>query len=267
MKLEAKELRDAVAYGVRSLLGRWVSLTDERNEDPHPEYLTTAAVAFSLGDFARKKGLAGKLRIRCEKKTNDLWLLGSLKVFMKQVSAAIRPVQKADFRSGNVDITLFDGSGFEQPFSVIENKGLLKFGADGEIYTGHRNEVVKDLKRNAAFITGLGAVDGINYSAFTFYLRDNDSSFPEHADAYKAKKKAYFEKLVDGLGLDPSLKRNVLIDTWDHGLFSSKQEAEEPDEYGQPAIDSQGTWHLLYGVISLYKPGGVVLDTARLSDQ
>ena len=94
MQLEAKDLRDAIAEGIQSLLGLSISLTDERNEDPQPEYLTTAAVAFSLGEFAKRRSLHGKLRIRCEAQTKEIWIQGRLKWFMKQVSALVKPTPK-----------------------------------------------------------------------------------------------------------------------------------------------------------------------------
>jgi len=266
MKLEAKEIRDAIAEGIESLLRRMIALNDQRNEDPRPEYLTTAAVAFALGDYVKKKSLHGLLRIRCEELTKHLWYKATIKWLFKKFPYLPRPTPNSDFRNGNVDISLFEVQGFERPFAVIENKGILKFGQDGELYADSYNEVHKDLKRNADFIVGLGAVDGVHYTAFTFYLRDEDSALTEHGDAYKAEKKRYFEKLVDGLHLDPTLKRNVLIETWDDGLLSSKEAALEEDEYGQPAIDAEGSWHLLYGIISIYQPGSVVLDGQSLSE-
>lgn len=266
MKLEAKEIRDAIAEGIKSLLGRMIALSDQRNEDPRPEYLTTAAVAFALGDYVRNKSLHGQMRIRCEELTKHLWRRATFKWLFKKFPNLPRPTPESDFRNGNVDISLFEGQGFERPFAVIENKGILKFGRDGELYAGSYNEVHKDLKRNADFIVGLGAVDGVHYTAFTFYLRDEDSALIEHGDAYIAEKKRYFENLVDGLDLDPALKRNVLIKTWDHGLFLSKEAALEEDERGQPAIDAEGSWHLLYGIISIYQPRNVVIDGQSLSE-
>jgi hypothetical protein len=59
-------------------------------------------------------------------------------------------------RKGNIDITLYRGTGFHHPFAIIENKGVLTFTQAGELYAGSASEVNKDLERNADFVKAHG---------------------------------------------------------------------------------------------------------------
>lgn len=71
MHLEATDLRDAIAGGVRSVVHRSVQMAGERSEAPPPEYLTTASLCFSLCDFAEPRKLL--LKIRTEEQTSGMW--------------------------------------------------------------------------------------------------------------------------------------------------------------------------------------------------
>ena len=264
MKFEASDLLDAIANGVKSVLPRTMELTGERGEDPRPEYLTTASVCFSLCDFARERGLQGLLRIRCEEKTSDVWGKGLVRWLLQKLQSGNKPGKEADFRDGNVDITLLSGRGFESPFAVIENKGLLHFTSEGHLYAGSRSEVVKDLKRNAAFVTGMAVAGGVQYSAFTFYLRDKLSVTKHDGRAFRAQMRRYFQRLVGELALGENLHANVHIEAFDEDLYESAEAALASEDSGAPANDMFPAWSLLYGVISIYREGDHVLDARRL---
>ena len=173
-------------------------------------------------------------------------------------------LKRESARKGNVDISLFSGSAFELPFGVIENKGVLRFNKLGDLYVGSRAEVEKDLRRNAEFVLHSAATGGVEYSAFTFYLEDDSSALEDQAREYRAGMRDYFEKEVQALGLDASLRANVWIDTLDHDLYESDEKARETDEHGAPAIDMHPPWHLVFGVISIYRVGRNVTDEELL---
>jgi hypothetical protein len=267
MEFEASDLLDAIATGIKSVLPRTMELTGERGEDPRPEYLTTASVCFSLCDFARDRGLQGVLRIRCEEKTSDVWGKGFVRWILDRLRSGMKPGKLTDFRDGNVDITLLSGHGFESPFAVIENKGLLHFTAEGQLYAGSRSEVIKDLKRNAAFVSGMAAAGGVQYSAFTFYLRDRVSVTRQDGDAVKARMRRYFQGLLEELGLGVGLRTHVRIEDFDDDLYESPEDALAPEDSGAPASDMYPAWSLLYGVISIYRAGTVVLDVRKLYEE
>lgn len=155
------------------------------------------------------------------------------------------------------------GSGFESPFAVIENKGLLHFTSDGNLYAGSRTEIVKDLKRNAAFVRGMAVVGGVQYSAFTFYLRDKLSVTTHDGLAFRAQMRRYFQRLIGELALG-DLRAHVHIDSFDEDLYESADAAMAPEDSGAPANDMFPAWSLLYGVISIYREGDRVLDAQRL---
>jgi len=274
VKVEATDLRDAIAGGIQSLLRRTIQLTGERGEDPRPEYLTTAAICFSLCDFAEAHAGCRGMRIRSEEMTSDVWGKGLVRSLMRKSSRKAKLRSKAkrrrgkrqrdSTRTGNVDITLFSGESFEHPFAVIENKGLLHFTRDGSLYAGSRAEVVKDLSRNAEFVLRLGSAAGVQYSAFTFYVRDKTSVIRTDAEAFKQRTTTRLIETVQALNLDANLRSNVLLRTFDDNLYESEEAARAPDDLGAPAHDMDPAWHLLYGIISIYRVGDEVVDEQRL---
>jgi len=275
MKLEATDLRNEIATGMCSLVDRFVQMFGERGETLRPEYLTTASICFSLCDFAARHNL--HLKIRSEEKTSDVWAKGLVKSLISRRDRDLKQKkrlkhrkslqQRNSSRNGNVDITLLTGQSFEHPFAVIENKGMLNFTNGGSLYAGSRAEVEKDLRRNAEFVLRLGSYGGVQYAAFTFYLRDSDSALTDQGMAFAKEKRCYFERLLQSLNLHPNLRTNVSVKTLDDDLYASEEEARHTDENGAPAIDMHPPWHLLYGIISIYREGDQVIDARRLLDE
>lgn len=276
MKIEAKDLRDAIATGLQSLVARFIELTGNRGEDPRPEYLTTASLCFSLVDFARKSH--PEIRIRAEEMTSKVWAATNFRRLLKKrgqrVSTQRRRKkrylmrQKNSTRNGNVDITLFDGAGFEHPFAVIENKGILTFTAAGELDAKGKDEVGKDIKRNFEFVLRSGAQGGVQFCAFTFYLRDIKSVLIAEGEAYCREKRQYFERYLNSLNLNPEIRGNVLVDTFDHDLYPSEEAARAKDNSDGPcAHEEHPPWHLAYGIITLYRTGDHIDDSQRLSEE
>lgn len=270
--IEATDLRDAIAKGVKSMVPLAIQLTSERGEAPRPEYLTTAAVSLELGAFAERFDSL-ELKIRCEEQTKVIWgklrahgLLGQRtatgrKSWLSKLVSMLRDAS----RKGNVDITLFRDGSFEKPILVVENKGLLHFMDNGELRAGSRSELKKDLDRNAEFVTEQGPAGGIEYSAFTFYLKDADSVTRADADNFLAAKRTYFEDYVRSIALPSHLRINVVVRSFDDNLYESKEAALEPGESGAPASDLDPAWHLAYGIISIYREGATIGDTRGLS--
>jgi hypothetical protein len=275
MKFEAKALRDAIGEGIKSRARLAMLLTGERREDPTPEYLTTASVCISLGDFVAELRATGQLKIHAEEMTKDVWARERAHSLLRQRNArkckqvkmrAWRKRRVNSTRNGNVDITLMHGSSFEKPFAVIENKGVLSFRNDGELGAGSDAEVRKDLIRNREFFTAQGSTGGVEYTAFTFFLRDNESCLRDQGLAFCKAKKAYFEGYLQKLNLPSYLRTQVLVDTFDDDLYEDDSAAEKPDECGAPAIDMHPPWHLAYGIISMYRVGEVISDDLHLQD-
>jgi hypothetical protein len=180
-------------------------MTSERGEVPRPEYLTTAAVSLELSNFAKDYGPL-ELKIRCEEQTKVIW--GKLRAhgLLRQRLASDRQSWVSKLQSmfrdasrrGNIDI------------AVIENKGLLQFTDAGELYAGSRVELKKDQDRNVEFVMEQGPAGGVEYSAFTFYMKDVDSVTRADADSFLAGKQTYFEDYVRGMALPSHLRVNVV---------------------------------------------------------
>lgn len=270
--IEATGLRDAIAKGVNCMVPLAIRMTSERGEVPRPEYLTTAAVSLELSNFAKDYGPL-ELKIRCEEQTKVIW--GKLRahslLHQRQASDRQSWVNKLQSmfrdasRRGNIDIALFHGS-FEKPIAVIENKGLLHFTDAGELYASSRVELKKDLDRNVEFVREQGPAGGVEYSAFTFYMKDAGSVTRADADSFLAGKKTYFEDYVRGMALPPNLRVNVVVHSFDDNLYLSNEAALEPDESGAPACDLDPAWHLAYGIISIYREGESIVNTQALHD-
>jgi hypothetical protein len=194
-----------------------IRMTSERGEVPRPEYLTTAAVSLELSNFAKDYGPL-ELKIRCEEQTKVIW--GKLRAhgLLRQRLASDRQSWVSKLQSmfrdasrrGNIDIALFRHGSFEKPIAVIENKGLLQFTDAGELYAGSRVELKKDQDRNVEFVMEQGPAGGVEYSAFTFYMKDVDSVTRADADSFLAGKQTYFEDYVRGMALPSHLRVNVV---------------------------------------------------------
>jgi hypothetical protein len=238
-------------------------MTDEIDEDIVPEYLTTAAVCYALADHIKGHGLRGLVTVRAEELTRLLW--GKF-----QLPAFLGGKRKSDLkansdRPGNVDISMaIKRSAFEQTFAVVETKGFLKFGENGDLYKHSRGEIKKDLLRNTEFIVG-HAGRGVEYSAFTFYLRDVQSVLKSDGDDYRRRMSAFFQNEAESIiGPQPGLSVVAEVGSLSENLFATNEAAMAPDENGAPAVEMQGHSHIAYGIISIFKPGEIVVNEGKL---
>lgn len=261
MQIEVADLKATIISGLKKAWYNNFVMTGERNEDITPEYLTTAAVCYAFCNHIDKNGLNGQLVIRSEEMTSVLWAKALIRVFLK-VGSKLGLKRDSDLREGNVDISISTkGNGFEQTFAVIENKGFLSFTQSGELYKGSRVELEKDLKRNAEFVAEASAHGGVEYSAFTFYLRDNQSVLKAEGKKFCQDKEKYFKSLTESTLNHSSLfSVDVEVKTLEDNLFVSAHAANHRDEHGCPAYMAEGTWHIAYGVISIYAPRKVVIQ-------
>lgn len=276
MPIEARHLRNAIAKGIKSIVRHSTQLTGERGEDPRPEYLTTAAICFSLCEFADEQRQHHAIRIRAEEMTSTVWAKTRFRSLVNgrrrrprarnRVKNKAPRRQKDSTRSGNVDITLLDGTNLEHPFAVVENKGLLKFTKADELASGSKAEFDKDIKRILEFVLRNGSDGGVQYGASTFYLRDTESVLHEHGKSFCQGKQNYLTKYTRSLGLHRDVHVNVLVDTLDHNLYETDAAAREREWDGGPeAVEMDPPWHLAFGVISVYRVGDHVADTLQLS--
>jgi hypothetical protein len=287
MKIKASDLRDAIGIGVSSVQSRLMQLTKDRGEAPHPEYLTTTTVGLHLCSHFDDRQL--NLVVRFEEPTGAIWRAGEVRALLnrkasaekehvrelraqvrnltrrgsfgwrKRLANANRRLRDAD-RAGNIDIAIFKGDGFEHPFAIVENKGVLTFADNGHLYVASKAELDKDIKRNAHYVSKHSAAGGIQFSAFTFYLKDKGSVTEADAQAYRSRMRKYFSDHLETLNLDGRIQSDVMIETWDHELAKSHQHAQELDKVGE-----LNTWHIAYGVITLYVAGDDIGDELRLS--
>jgi len=258
MPIEVVDIHNAIVKGLRVAWLNHFLMTDERDEDIKPEYLTTAAVCYAFSDFISNNSMNGLMTVRAEEKTRSLWIKTLFPLFMRIGNRF--GLRSDSERKGNVDISLARKGVnlLETPFGVIENKGFLLFTKDNELYAESMAEVKKDLKRNIEFVS-YSNDEGMEYSGFTFYLRDKNSVLESEGDNYIQCKKIYFEEVCQKLLSNcTGLNFEVEIDSLESNLFDSKTAAEEPDENGCPAYTAEGTWNILYGVISIYRTGNTV---------
>jgi hypothetical protein len=114
----------------------------------------------------------------------------------------------------------------------------------------------KDLVRNVQFVAGCLSAGGVEYSAFTFYLRDNESVLKSEGEQYCREKKSFFEaEAMRVVGDRSALLVDVEVKTLEQHLFDSAEAAYAADEEtGCPAHVAEGHWHTVYGIIGIYKP-------------
>lgn len=258
MQIDVVDIQNTIVKGLKNSWLNHFLMTDERDEDIKPEYLTSASVCYAFSDYISANSLNGQMTVRAEEQTDLLWRKTLLPMFM---SIGNKLGLKSDSsRKGNVDISLaVKGAGIlELPFGVIENKGFLCFTQSNELYSGSMKEVKKDLERNIEFVSGQNG-QGIEYSGFTFYLRDKESVLTSRGVDFCQSQKCYFENICRSLLSNcQALSFEVEIGTLEKNLFNSDNEANDLDENGCPAYIAEGTWHVLYGVISIYRVGKTV---------
>jgi hypothetical protein len=248
INLEAAEIRDAVRAGLYRAWHNHFVMTDEIDEDIVPEYLTTAAVCYALADHIKGHGLRGLVTVRAEELTRLLW--GKF-----QLPAFLGGKRKSDLkansdRPGNVDISM-----------AIKRS---EFGENGDLYKHSRGEIKKDLLRNTEFIVG-HAGRGVEYSAFTFYLRDVQSVLKSDGDDYRRRMSAFFQNEAESIiGPQPGLSVVAEVGSLSENLFATNEAAMAPDENGAPAVEMQGHSHIAYGIISIFKPGEIVVNEGKL---
>ena len=271
MAYEVQDLLEGIQKGSKEFSSHPIRI-EHPEEVPHPEYLTTSSIAFTLAEIGFQNH-ENPFTVKCEENTRRVWN-GSLVSWLVRTSRSTtkNPFKKSLLknrqrdskeRPGNIDITLLKPDGF--PFAIIETKGMLSFKQDGELYVASVSEVKKDLVRNAEYILNTGRRQGVQYSAFTFYAKDPSSVLQADARGFIQKMERYFHKFVGNLKLHPSVKVHVHIGTFDSHLYATREDAMELDQHGAPAQDMQPAWHTIFGVISLYLVGGNISD-AKLID-
>jgi hypothetical protein len=261
MQIDVVDIHGTIVNGLKKAWQNHFLMTHELDKDITPEYLTSASVCYAFSDFISKNELHGYIVVRAEAQTESLWMKALILLFMKTKSRA--GLKSNSSRNGNVDVSLaIKNSGApEIPFGVIENKGFLLFTTENDLYANSMREVKKDLDRNIEFAIGEKS-HGIEYSCFTFYLRDKKSILKNEGIKFCQSKKIYFENICKYLlSPYPTLKYEVEVKTLACNLFESNEEANEPEENGCSRHTNEGAWHIIYGAISIYREGTTVTHT------
>ena len=296
MSMEAAWLHDSIVRGVRDLSSHTNWIRPGPAKAPHPEYLTTASIAFRLSDEACKGGL--ELEVACEEQTKTVWNLGALSPWFRQArerfeyflahrrgtlsdeqkaagppAAAQRVHQPPDMRNGRVDLAVYQTSeGFGQPIAVVENKGVLRFTETRELYKAAAAELAKDVTRNLKFVQENGVLGGTQLASFTFYVEDSESSTADEALRRCGKLREAIEQKVLSVAGSTQLHYVVEVGTWDSNLAKRAAPAASPPTRVKDLLDDDSAdqeppeeyWHVAYGVVTVYRTGAGLTDVARL---
>jgi hypothetical protein len=61
---------------------------------------------------------------------------------------------------------------------------------------------------------------------------------------------------------------NVLVETLDNNLYATEADARMRDCVDGPeAQEMDPAWHLVFGIVSLYREGDKISDTLKLSEE
>jgi hypothetical protein len=272
MTYEAKDIFYGIKQGIMDFSGH-IMRFEYPEEVPHPEYLTTSSIAFALAKIGFDH--QPSFSVKCEELTRRVWNGSTFKWFMHTSrslpsdptkTAVLKNRQRdSNKRKGQIDITLSNAD--KHPFAIVETKGELIFQYDEALtlYKTSLGEMEKDLVRNAEYVLETGPKGGVQYSAFTFYLKDKSSVLEADAPAYIKQRKTFFTKFLTNLNLNSTIKTHVHIGTFSKELYQSREDALEPNHHGAPAQDMYPAWHIAYGIISFYVVGNNITDTNGLS--
>ncbi|MCD9506438.1 hypothetical protein [Photobacterium phosphoreum] len=251
------KLPDLVSYIKLGLSDTWklnFKLVDEPFESIKPEYFTTTKVCESLANLSGSASFP--LVIRAEEKTKTV--VNNIKFWNSRGDNTTR--------NGNIDITLYRRSnGLEETVGIVEIKNFLKLKVDQSLDQKSKNEVKKDLIRNAELIEKSISYGGsLDFSGFTFYVNDNKSIVKTDGDRFVSKIKSEMTTYVKSV-LNNKLPQGVAacveIETIRSNLFSSQTEAFDLDCDGCQNYISENLYHSVLGVVYLHNSNSIVVTT------
>lgn len=211
------------------------------NDDPFaevkPEYLTTVEVSRAL---IQDPGFGC---VRMEEKTTHVanWLCLHPQAF-KSIS-----------RSGNIDITVYDGYSYSgRPIVVIENKNLIN-GFSG---------IKKDVQRNMELLL-LEEGDRSKSLALgicTFYWFEKRGVLTREMEKKAQASLANIEQKVHALVIDPRIGTSFEADCISDSSYASDEEACEELDEGQPMYQIQQASMLFAGLVVLKRKDRLLQD-------
>jgi hypothetical protein len=255
--IQATTLLLPIEGGLQEAARQQFRMTGQGGRSPHPEYITTVAVCNAIAEYAWRNDLAGRLQVRAEERTEMVYhssFLATLLASRKPWKAMRLAARLESSRKGNVDITLLASVGVDTAFGVIETKGTLHFTQADVLTVNSRDEFSKDVLRNLEFLRAARWQGGVEFTAFTFFLRDDVSVLVTDGNAFCHRMMDYFASLTSQfLAHAAEFKFKVIVATADSSLHASDAEARATDELGMPAYEVSERWHIAYGIVAIWQ--------------
>ena len=254
MTLEVADLLHDIRRGLKKSWLTNFRMSDSMHNLIKPEYLTTVCICQKLAS-----SLNGICRIEAEEKTGSIWKATALISWLSRNKWL--SLRESKIRKGNVDISLSTlHNGLSIPFAVIENKNFLRFTKEFVLYKQSNEEISKDLDRNIEFLLGENHQGAVEFTALTFYVQDKNSVTKSDGDKFRQCVKQTINSVVaPKLSPCPHLKVHIEVESCADSLFSTHNDAIEPDEDDCPAYVKNPPYHIVYGVITIFSPGSILV--------
>lgn len=255
--LAQKDFVDYLKKGIRNAWHNIFLMTGNLNEEVRPEYITTAAICFSLAENAGFMNNGRGLIVKAEHGVDKLFKMAEIAIGKDRIN-----IKNMDIRKGRVDISLSQEiNGWCVPCAVIENKSyvrLLKkdFG-EVELYGSDWGKVAEDIRRNLAIIHS-EAGEAVTNTAATFYVSNSFLVLKKDVDNFINNLNVEVMKSVKNSfpELAYSKKNSLSVEVFEveGNYYHSQEDAEKVnDEDGCPEYVSSGNWFLAGVIIALSK--------------
>lgn len=254
-QLSQKVFVEYISRGMKDAWSNIFLMTGRLDSEVKPEYITTAAICFSLAkDTGFMSGGLG-LSVKAEHAVDKLCRAAALSVGKNKVN-----IRLLELRWGRVDISLSqEVNGFCVPCAIIENKSYvrLKIYYDNrvDLYGSDWDKVGEDIKRNVDILRSeIG--DVVSNTASTFYVSNNWVVLREESSFFLEKLKGTVEAYLDrDFGKDISeFYVNVSVFEIESKIYESREEAEKVSDIdGCPEYISSGHWFLAGVIIAISK--------------
>jgi hypothetical protein len=231
----------------RGLYKSWL-MAFQTNDTPYvsmkPEYLTTIILGQSLSEWLSKVYTSTKYRVRFEERTKDVATRAFPCMPLPYKPRNVHGRAKKDSgEEGSVDLVIYrEVSFFPETLAVFEIKNFDQADA----------LLDKDLARNMEFmeLSDPQKQNQIQFGVLTFFMLDKSSRVKEQASEFLRQKTSEYQKLIAPYtrnGIHASLKIETLTN---YPKFSNADPLTS-DENGQPAVETEETHHIAYGVVLL----------------
>lgn len=252
-KLYQKEFVEYIKYGMKDAWNNIFLMTGRLDSEVKPEYITTAAMCFSLANNAGIMHGGEGLLVKAEHDVIRLCRAAALAVGQSKVDISL-----LELRRGRIDISLSQEiNGFCIPCAIIENKSYVRLKSSAndkvDLYGSDWDKVGEDIKRNVDILQSeIGEV--VSSTASTFYVSNGCLVLREEGDSFLQKLKEVVEyylgrdfgKFISGFSVD------VSVFEVESKVYECREEADKEDDIdGCPEYISSGHWFLAGVIIAI----------------